>query len=117
MFLQNRAEWDIDLARNRFSLEAFVCCIVHIRTSYAKAGGKADGIERSVAADCAMGAPIQETDGVARLRGTEPPTNGCTCRAVIIFYLAVSCAVIRILRLFAGFVAVCVSGRPEYFVF
>ena len=42
--------------------------------------------------------------------------SGFTCRAVIVFDLAVSGSVIRILRLFAGFVAVCFTDRPEYFV-
>ena len=49
MFLQNRAVWDIDLTRDGFSFEAFVCDVVHIRTSYAKAGREAEGTVRAEA--------------------------------------------------------------------
>ena len=69
------------------------------------------------AADCAVDVHRHETVGVARTRGTDPPTSGGTRSVVLVLNFAVPGSVIRILRLFAGFVAVCVSGGPEYFVF
>ena len=72
-------------------------------------------VVRAVVVDRAVSTHTHEMREIAGTRGTEPPKNGCTCRAVIVFDLAVSGAVIRILRLFAGFVCVCVIGIPEYF--
>ena len=91
MFLQNRAEWDIDLARNRFSLEAFVCGIFHVRSSYPKAGRAAAGISRLVVVDCAVGVHKHEIVGAARTRGTEPPISGGTRSVVLVLNFSVPC--------------------------
>ena len=80
----------------------------------AESEGHAIGVAGVVIVGVAVVVHITEVVGVAGIRRTLPPV---VRRTIDLFDLAVSGAVIRILRLFAGFVAVCVSGRPEYFVF
>ena len=113
MLLQNRAEGDIDISRNRLALEAFVCDVVHNRTSYAKAGREADGTVRVAVVDCAAGDHIHETAGVARIRGTEPPINGGTRSVVLVLNFAVPGGIIGVLCLFARLVAICVGNAAE----
>ena len=113
MLLQNRAEWDVDLARNRFSLEAFVCNIVHIRTSYAKAGREAEGSARAAEVFCAAGVHNHEPVGVARTRGTEPPTSGDTRSVVLVLDFAIPSGIISVLRLFVLLVRVSVENATE----
>ena len=84
----------------------FVCDVVHIRTSYAKAGREAEGIVRAGVGDYADGAHTHEIAGAARMRGTEPPMSGGTRRVVLVFDFAVSGGIIGVLRLFARLVRV-----------
>ena len=90
MLLQNRAERDVDIPGKAFTLESSVCDIVHLRTSYAKAGLEAEGTARAAADYRAASMHNNEMRGIAGNRGTESPTNGCTCCVVIVFDLAVS---------------------------
>nr|DAU29877.1 MAG TPA: hypothetical protein [Caudoviricetes sp.] len=117
MLLQNRAIWNIDLPRDGFSLESLICDIVHIRTSYTKTGSKAKRIVCVVAGHSAASSHTHETCGIVSTRGTETPKNDCACRAVLVFDLAVSGTVIRILCLLALFVRISVCNFSEYFVF
>ena len=114
MLLQNRAERDIDLPRNGFSLEAFVCDVVHIRTSYAKAGREAEGSARADVVDCAVGVQhTHETGGVARNRGTEPPISGGTRAVVLVLDFAIPGGIIGVLRLFSRLARVRFRNATE----
>ena len=113
MFLQNRAEWDIDLSRNRFSLEAFVCDIVHIRTSYTKAGREAEGSVRGGGVDYPDGVHTHEIVRAARTRGTEPPRNGGTRVVVLILDFTIPGGIIGVLCLFARLVSIRVVNTSK----
>ena len=113
MFLQNRAEWDIDLTRDGFSLESFVCDIVHIRTSYTKTGSKADGTVRVFAGAAPADAHNHETFGAARRRGTEPPHSVGTRVVVLVLDFAIPGGIIGVLRLFVLLVAIRVVNTSE----
>ena len=116
MLLQNRAERDVDFAGKAFPLESSVCDIVHIRTSYAKAGSKAEGNGRVGVADCAAGEHTHESGGDARTRGTEPPTSGGTRVVVLVLNFAVPGGIIGVLCLFARLFAICVGNASENLV-
>ena len=80
---------------------------------YAKARRKR---ERSVSvrmADRAASVHTHKVSGAAPIRGAEPPINGGRRRVVPVFYLAVSCLVIIVLRLLVGLVCVRVGDSPE----
>ena len=113
MLLQNRTVWDIYFSRNGFSLESFVCDIVHIRTSYTKAGREAEGTVRAVAVVFPSGVHKHERADVARIRGTEPPPSGGTRAVVLVLDFAIPGGIIGVLRLFTFFVCVGVGNTTE----
>ena len=90
---------------------------VSISELYAKAGRDTIRTTREAAADRAVGARKHEARGVARIRGTEPPTDGGTRRAMIVLDFAISCGVIGVLRLFARLVRVRVGNASENLIF
>ena len=89
---------------------------VWISELYAKAGRKATRVGGIGVVDRAAGVHTHETAGVARTRGTEPPTGGGTRRVVLVLDFAIPGGVIGVLCLFTCLARVCVCSAAENLV-